>query len=129
MAQENRVGDLVVRLLDGRSEQRVLALEAGQAQRPFAVGRQSNWTVDAPHVAAAHVILAFNGSELYVCAVRGERALLDGKPLGPTPRVKVSVSPGTHTVLFVNAEESLKKSVTVTIAAGETKAVSAKLRD
>ena len=55
--------------------------------------------------------------------------LLDGKPLGPTPRVKVTVSPGTHTVLFVNAEESLKKSVSVTVAAGETKAVSAKLRD
>ena len=55
--------------------------------------------------------------------------LLDGKPLGPTPRVKVSVTPGTHTVLFVNAEESLKKSVSVTVAAGETKAVSAKLRD
>jgi len=55
--------------------------------------------------------------------------LLDGKPLGPTPRVKVSVSAGTHTVLFVNAEESLKKSVSVTVAAGETKAVSAKLRD
>ncbi|HSO37334.1 MAG TPA: protein kinase [Labilithrix sp.] len=55
--------------------------------------------------------------------------LLDGKPLGPTPRVKVSVTPGTHTVLFVNAEESLKKSVSITVAAGETKAVSAKLRD
>jgi serine/threonine-protein kinase len=55
--------------------------------------------------------------------------LLDGKPLGPTPRVKVAVSAGTHTVLFVNAEESLKKSVSITVAAGETKAVSAKLRD
>lgn len=55
--------------------------------------------------------------------------LLDGRPLGPTPRVKVSVTPGTHTVLFVNAEESLKKSVSITVAAGETKAVSAKLRD
>jgi hypothetical protein len=55
--------------------------------------------------------------------------LVDGKPLGPTPRVHVSVTPGTHTVLFVNAEESLKKSVSVTVAAGETKAVSAKLRD
>jgi hypothetical protein len=41
----------------------------------------------------------------------------------------VSVTAGTHTVLFVNAEESLKKSVSVTVAAGETKAVSAKLRD
>jgi serine/threonine protein kinase len=55
--------------------------------------------------------------------------LLDGKPLGPTPRVHVSVTPGAHTVLFVNAEEGLKKSVPITVAAGETKAVSAKLRD
>ena len=39
------------------------------------------------------------------------------------------VTPGTHTVLFVNSEESLKKSVSVTVGAGETKAVSAKLRD
>lgn len=82
MAQDNRAEDLVVRLLDGRSEQRVLVLEAGKPQRPFAVGRQSNWTVDAAHVAAAHVVLAYNGTDLYVCAVRGERALLDGKPLG-----------------------------------------------
>ena len=35
--------------------------------------------------------------------------------------MKVAVSPGTHTVLFINAEESLKKSVSITIAAGETK--------
>lgn len=55
--------------------------------------------------------------------------VLDGRPLGPTPQVKVPVSVGTHTVLFVNAAESLKKSMTITVAAGETKAVSAKLRD
>ena len=29
------------------------------------------------------------------------------------------VTPGTHTVLFINAEESLKKSVSVTVANGE----------
>ncbi|MDB4936126.1 MAG: serine/threonine protein kinase, partial [Labilithrix sp.] len=55
--------------------------------------------------------------------------ILDGKPLGTTTRVHVSVTPGAHTVLFVNAEEGLKKSVPITVAAGETKAVSAKLRD
>ena len=82
MAQENQAEALVVRLLDGRSEQRALVLEAGTARRPFVVGRAGSWMVDAGHVAPAHVVLAFNGSDLYVCAVRGERALLDGKPLG-----------------------------------------------
>ncbi len=82
MAQENRADDLVVRLIDGRSEQGMLVLERGAAQRPLVVGREGAWTVEAGHVAAAHVVLAFNGSELYLCAVRGERALLDGKPLG-----------------------------------------------
>ncbi len=82
MAHVTKPQDLVVRLLDGRSEQPVLALEAGQHRPPFAVGRNSAWTVDAGHVAAAHVLFAFNGSELYLSAVRGERALLDGKPLG-----------------------------------------------
>lgn len=82
MAQENRAEDLVVRLLDGRSEQSMLVLERGTARRPLVVGREGAWTVNAVHVAAAHVVLAFNGSELYVCAVRGERALLDGKTLG-----------------------------------------------
>ena len=76
----------------------------------------------APAAAAGEAFLNINSRP-------ASTVLLDGKPLGPTPRVKVSVTPGTHTVLFVNAEESLKKSVSITIAAGETKAVSAKLRD
>lgn len=55
--------------------------------------------------------------------------VLDGKPLGQTPKVKVPVSAGTHTVLFVNAGEGLKKSVTVSVKAGENKPVIIKLRE
>ena len=55
--------------------------------------------------------------------------MLDGKPLGPTPRLHVQVSPGSHTILFVNAEQSLKKSISVSVGAGETKAAFAKLRE
>jgi len=55
--------------------------------------------------------------------------VLDGKPLGMTPQVKVSVAPGSHKVMFVNSEQSLKKTVTVDVKAGETKPVIAKLRE
>jgi len=52
---------------------------------------------------------------------------LDGKSLGSTPKVKVTVKPGSHTVKFVDAEDGLNKTVTVSVGAGETKAAVAKL--
>jgi serine/threonine-protein kinase len=55
--------------------------------------------------------------------------LLDGKPIGQTPKVKVPVTSGSHTVTFVNAEQQLKKTMQVTVGSGETKPVIAKLRD
>jgi len=82
MAHETRTRDLVLRLLDGRSERRVVVLKAGLARPPFSMGRGGAWTVDTGHVAAQHVMLAFNGSDLYIGAVGGERALLDGEPVG-----------------------------------------------
>ena len=48
--------------------------------------------------------------------------MLDGKPIGNTPKIKYSVSAGSHTILFVNTEQSFKKTVTVSVGAGETKA-------
>ncbi|AKV02163.1 serine/threonine protein kinase [Labilithrix luteola] len=66
---------------------------------------------------------------LNINSLPASTVVLDGKPLGATPRLKVSVTPGSHTVLFVNAEQSLKKSITVTVGAGETKPAFAKLRD
>ena len=53
----------------------------------------------------------------------------DGKPIGTTPKTSVSVAPGTHTVVFINTEQDLKKSITVNVAAGETKPAVAKLRE
>ncbi len=55
--------------------------------------------------------------------------VLDGKPIGVTPQAHVTVSPGTHTIMFVNSEQSLKKTITVDVKAGETKAAFAKLRE
>ena len=52
---------------------------------------------------------------------------LDGKSLGSTPKVNVTVKPGSHTVKFVDADDGLTKTVTVSVGAGETKAAVAKL--
>jgi serine/threonine protein kinase len=52
--------------------------------------------------------------------------LFDGRPLGGTPRLGVSATPGTHTVIFVSPEEG-KKSMTVSCKSGETKTVAARL--
>jgi hypothetical protein len=53
--------------------------------------------------------------------------LLDGRPLGPTPRQRVQVAPGTHTVMFVG--EDAKKVVSVSCKAGEVRSVAVKMRD
>jgi serine/threonine-protein kinase len=66
---------------------------------------------------------------LNINSIPPSSVVLDGKPIGSTPKVKLSVSPGTHTVLFVNPDEGLKKSITVTVGPGETKAAVAKLRE
>ncbi len=73
--------DVVLRLLDRRSEQREIVLRGGRERPPFTVGKEGAWRIEAGHVAAAHVMFAFNGTTLYVCALHGEKALLDGEPL------------------------------------------------
>jgi serine/threonine-protein kinase len=80
-----------------------------------------------PKEPAANV--ATGDAFLNINSLPASTVTLDGKTIGATPRLKVPVMAGTHTVLFVNAAESLKKSVSVTVTSGETKAVSAKLRD
>ncbi|MFO0676413.1 MAG: protein kinase [Polyangiaceae bacterium] len=66
---------------------------------------------------------------LNINSIPASSVVLDGRPIGATPKLGVSVKAGSHTILFVNADEGLKKQITVTVAAGETKAASAKLRD
>lgn len=54
---------------------------------------------------------------------------VDGNPIGNTPIPHFTVKPGSHTIMFVNSEQSLKKTISVDVKAGETKAAFAKLRD
>lgn len=92
------------------------------AEPPVAAAPKEPKSSNPPPAAGGEAFLNIN-------SLPASTVVLDGKPLGATPRLHVSVSPGSHTVLFVNAEQSLKKSITVTVGAGETKAAFAKLRD
>lgn len=55
------------------------------------------------------------------------KVLLDGRPLGSTPKVDVSVPAGTHTVTFVHPDLG-RKSVTVTVRVGESASASVRFR-
>jgi hypothetical protein len=52
---------------------------------------------------------------------------LDGKSIGSTPMMHISVHAGVHTVKFVSAEQGLKKTMTVKVGAGETRAAITRL--
>ena len=55
--------------------------------------------------------------------------VLDGRPIGSTPKVHLQVPAGAHTVVFTNSELGVMKQVSVTVAAGETLAATARLRE
>lgn len=76
-----------------------------------------------PPAATAEVGEAF----LNINSIPPSTCFLDGHSLGSTPRVHVSVKPGTHVVKFINADQGLTKTVSVSVGAGETKPAVAKL--
>ncbi|HET9958539.1 MAG TPA: PEGA domain-containing protein [Polyangiaceae bacterium] len=49
--------------------------------------------------------------------------ILDGRPLGATPKAGLSVPPGSHTVIFVHPEHG-RKAKSVTVQAGKTVGIS-----
>jgi PEGA domain-containing protein len=58
---------------------------------------------------------------LNINSIPASSVILDGKPIGQTPKLKFPVSPGSHSVLFVNADQGFKKQISVSVGAGETK--------
>jgi serine/threonine-protein kinase len=62
---------------------------------------------------------------LNINSIPVSKVVLDGRPLGSTPKVGVSVPPGSHTVTFIHPEKG-KKSITVTVKGGETKTAAVK---
>jgi serine/threonine-protein kinase len=100
------------------------AAPAPKAAAPAAAAKEEPAPAkkEAPAAAGGEAVLKIN-------SLPASSVVLDGKPIGVTPQTHVVVSPGSHTIMFVNAEQSLKKTITVEVKAGETKAAFAKLRE
>jgi hypothetical protein len=56
---------------------------------------------------------------LNINSIPQSNVLLDGRPLGKTPRAGVAAAAGTHTVVFIHPEHG-RKQVSVNVAAGKT---------
>jgi len=129
-------------------EQRV-AFEDGQAERTFLVnlvpaGSEAPAPTPAPAPAPAPIArtggspapapapapaavpaakpAATGNGTVNLNAIPPSNVLLDGRPMGQTPRMGVSVPPGPHTVVFVNAEHG-RKSKSITVESGKTATV------
>lgn len=70
---------------------------------------------------------AASGGTLNLNSIPVSNVILDGKPLGPTPKMGISVTPGTHTVIFVHAEHG-RKAKSVNVGAGKTVPVVVKFK-
>jgi serine/threonine-protein kinase len=64
---------------------------------------------------------------LNINSIPPTRIALDGRPMGLTPKIGVSVPSGTHTVMFVG--ETSKKTSTTTCRPGEQKTVAVRLTE
>ena len=89
---------------------------SGPARTPSSSGAATIAKEVAPKAAATG-----NGT-LNINAIPASNVLLDGRPMGLTPKMGVSVAPGPHTVMFVNADHG-RKSKGVTVEAGKTQTV------
>ena len=81
----------------------------------------------APTVGTANAQAAQGNGTLNINSIPVSKVVLDGRPLGNTPKVGLSVPAGTHTVTFVHSEKG-KQTVTVTVNAGETKTAAVKFK-
>jgi serine/threonine-protein kinase len=125
-----------------------IGFDDGQAERSYVVSLEprsvpvwspAQYSAPAPapapapaRAAAPQPVAAAAAGEggeafLNINSIPASTCFLDGQSLGSTPKVHVSVKPGAHSVKFVNADQGLSKTVSVSVGAGETKPAVAKL--
>ncbi|HMA91177.1 MAG TPA: hypothetical protein VKP30_00765 [Polyangiaceae bacterium] len=79
----NAGSGVAVTVVAGSARVRTRSFAAGVAEGPIAVGSHGEWQIAAPDVAAIHLYLAFDGSQLHVAAAsEQDRVLLRGSPVG-----------------------------------------------
>ncbi|MDI1476388.1 serine/threonine protein kinase [Polyangium sp. y55x31] len=81
----------------------------------------------APTTGVANAQATQGTGTLNINSIPVSKAVLDGRPLGSTPKVGLSVPAGTHTVTFIHPEKG-KQTVSVTVKAGETKTAAVKFK-
>jgi serine/threonine-protein kinase len=84
----------------------------------LAASTTSSTTSTKTATAAAAPAAAGQGT-LNINSIPQSNVLLDGRPLGKTPRAGVSVPGGSHTVVFIHPEHG-RKQVVVTVIPGRT---------
>ncbi len=115
-----------------------ISFDDGQAEKVFNVELQAKGAAPTYHPTTTHTthtttthtttthVTPSGGAKLAVInalPMGGTVVVLDGKPLGAVPKKNVSVSAGSHTLIFINPGKSLKKVVHVSVGAGENKNV------
>lgn len=93
-----------------------------QVQRPAPQAQPK----PAPAPAPAAKPAAKGTCTLNINSIPVSNVVLNGRPLGGTPKLGVSVPAGSHTVVFIHPEYG-KKAAKTTCAAGETKTVAMRL--
>jgi serine/threonine-protein kinase len=99
------------------------ASKAAKGGGPKVAAAAAPEAAPAPKTAAASA--PAGGCTLNFNSIPASRVVLDGRPLGTTPKMGVSTSAGPHTVLFVS--DAGKKSMSASCKAGETKTVATRL--
>jgi hypothetical protein len=95
------------------------ASSATKSKLAAAIGASPATATKTSPATAAPAAAAAGQGTLNINSIPQSNVLLDGRPLGKTPRAGVSVAAGPHTVVFIHPELG-RKPVAVTVVAGKT---------
>lgn len=98
---------------------RISLSKEGEEPKSTPTPRTGGGTAPTPSPGPAETPAAAGGTKLNINSIPMSNVILDGKPLGSTPKIGVSVSPGAHTVVFVHPQHG-RKVQQVNVAAGKT---------
>jgi serine/threonine-protein kinase len=126
--EEDATKSFVIDLGGSASGATAMADKPGKTADRSAPPAPARGNAPAPAAAAAvkpDLLAAAGGNcTLNLNSIPASNVVLDGRPLGPTPKVGISVTAGNHTVMFVGDKT---KRMGVSCKAGEKKTVAPRL--
>jgi serine/threonine-protein kinase len=111
---------------DGKAEKtfEVTMVEVGDTSEPTKPSRRSKRAPRsrrAPKPSPRASAPSGGKATLNINSIPVSNIILDGRPMGPTPKVGVRVGGGSHTIVFISGSQ--RKAASVTVGAGQTKTV------